>query len=416
MYASGLKTSVVADALISINRIVANNDAKRAPGFEQFFCRKTIFGRTVYLTNLVLQGGGVLGPAHLGFVYGLEMAGIRFACVAGTSAGAIVALLMIAARGAGVQTPVAESILPHLSSMPASEFIDGPWRVRRLIKHALTTKQSNYFSLLPQSGAAMRRLLSHHGLNSGDRFLYWLDDLLARHFKLRTIRDLETVLQQTADNLSELLSTTVLHSDVLKINAVAMPLGMRFEFPEDRKILSRKYEMSSPAILARASMSIPFVFEPYKLELDSTEWRRRLHADFEGVWSSKALSPVQSQRHASFIDGGLISNFPLDSFVGQSDRLPTIGVALLSSDEVDLHPPTGSIRELLTFSAAMVNAARNCRDQEARRMARASSSKAKVALVDCRGHNWLDFFIEKQAMDELFGRGVSAAAQFLEKL
>src|SRR4030095_11760269 len=46
--------------------------------------------------DLVMEGGGVLGIALVGYTYALEQAGIRFASIAGTSAGAINAMALAA--------------------------------------------------------------------------------------------------------------------------------------------------------------------------------------------------------------------------------------------------------------------------------------------------------------------------------
>ncbi|MGH7505457.1 MAG: patatin-like phospholipase family protein, partial [Longimicrobiales bacterium] len=46
--------------------------------------------------DLVLEGGGMLGIALVGYTYVLEQAGIRFLRLGGTSAGAINALLLAA--------------------------------------------------------------------------------------------------------------------------------------------------------------------------------------------------------------------------------------------------------------------------------------------------------------------------------
>ena len=67
--------------------------------FEAFFVPVSIKSgngerKRLYLSNIVFQGGGVLGLAHVGFLAGLERAGIRCAGAAGTSAGAIVATYM----------------------------------------------------------------------------------------------------------------------------------------------------------------------------------------------------------------------------------------------------------------------------------------------------------------------------------
>src|SRR5687768_16054181 len=70
--------------------------------------------------DLVMEGGGVLGIALVGYTYILEKAGIRFLGVGGTSAGSINAL-MIAALG----TPAEEKthkLVKILANMPMERF------------------------------------------------------------------------------------------------------------------------------------------------------------------------------------------------------------------------------------------------------------------------------------------------------
>jgi len=46
--------------------------------------------------DIVMEGGGVLGVALIGYLYTLEEAGIRFGSIGGTSAGSIAAMLLAA--------------------------------------------------------------------------------------------------------------------------------------------------------------------------------------------------------------------------------------------------------------------------------------------------------------------------------
>ena len=73
--------------------------------------------------DLVMEGGGVLGLSLVGYTYGLEAAGIRFRSVAGTSAGAINALLVQA-----LGTPFdakSEKMIAAVANMPMASFQDG---------------------------------------------------------------------------------------------------------------------------------------------------------------------------------------------------------------------------------------------------------------------------------------------------
>ncbi|MFN4080447.1 MAG: patatin-like phospholipase family protein, partial [Saprospiraceae bacterium] len=82
--------------------------------------------------NLVQEGGGVLGIALLGYTYILEMMGIRFMKMAGTSAGAI-NTMMLTALGEKHEMKSLR-ILELLSAKPLFDFVDGSALARRLIK------------------------------------------------------------------------------------------------------------------------------------------------------------------------------------------------------------------------------------------------------------------------------------------
>jgi len=55
-------------------------------------------GREYQFADLVLEGGGTLGIALVGYIHALEQAGVRFLGMGGSSVGAIVALLGTAAE------------------------------------------------------------------------------------------------------------------------------------------------------------------------------------------------------------------------------------------------------------------------------------------------------------------------------
>ena len=73
--------------------------------------------------DIVFEGGGVFGIALVGYTYALEQAGIRFLNMAGTSAGAINALLL-AALGKPNEIK-SDKMLEILAEMPMKEFVDG---------------------------------------------------------------------------------------------------------------------------------------------------------------------------------------------------------------------------------------------------------------------------------------------------
>src|SRR5688572_8404644 len=73
--------------------------------------------------DLVMEGGGVLGIALLGYFYILERMGLRFLNIGGTSAGSITALLL-AAIGEPVEAK-AERLTNMLVQLDMASFVDG---------------------------------------------------------------------------------------------------------------------------------------------------------------------------------------------------------------------------------------------------------------------------------------------------
>ncbi|MFD2999340.1 patatin-like phospholipase family protein [Pontibacter toksunensis] len=73
--------------------------------------------------DLVMEGGGMLGIALVGYVYALEQAGIRFLQLGGTSAGSINAMLMAAAGQKNMEA--SKWILGILANKNFDEFVDG---------------------------------------------------------------------------------------------------------------------------------------------------------------------------------------------------------------------------------------------------------------------------------------------------
>lgn len=172
----------------------------------------------------------------------------------------------------------------------------------------------------------------------------WLAETPTRQFEVRTIVHLE---ERWADCARTLSGARALNGAPFNVPAAALlkvlatglpqaavptPIGLKFLFPADLRLFSARYTNRSPAQLARASMSVPLFFEPLLLDLDSTAWSQRVArlADQLAEQTVKYLGAAPSM---SFVDGGLLSNFPIDAFLLRKDcgdlcSLPTVGVAL----------------------------------------------------------------------------------------
>lgn len=88
--------------------------------------------------EFVQEGGGVWGSVLVGYLYGLEIFGIRFLKVAGTSAGAINTMLIAACKTK--EEAKSETIKDILFNWDFSDFMDGKPYVKTTIHSMLNNK------------------------------------------------------------------------------------------------------------------------------------------------------------------------------------------------------------------------------------------------------------------------------------
>jgi NTE family protein len=390
-----------------------------------------------FFCHLVLQGGGTLGIAHLGAIHGLEMAGVRFVGLAGTSAGAIVALLMGCARQ-NLVDPIGATLLPVLETMPMGAFIDGPHQIRRLISHFVGHHRLPAVDLIGPLVRSVVRIKRRFGLNPGNAFYEWLSQVLASEFGVRTIDDLNARLtaciSQIPPRPENSRVATPIASKLLKIIATALPYGLKLTFPQDLGLLDGRYARSSPALMARASMSVPLFFEPLEVMLDSARWRAWVKERGRRWQTEDAVDRLLALQCLYFVDGGTLSNFPIDSFIdypsapegraiGLLYGLPTIGISLVAAKaEYVERPRRGGTAELLKYAGQIVQSVRQQRDREAFDFARALMASStirndsiQICPVDTGPHNWLNFSLQPEDAANLFYRGLVGAREWLNQ-
>ncbi|QND79584.1 patatin-like phospholipase family protein [Pseudoxanthomonas mexicana] len=382
--------------------------------------------------HFVFQGGGLLGIAHLGFFSVMEHVGVRAVGLAGTSAGAILALLVCSARGDQPQASVSKALVEILWRMPAASFIDGPYASRRLLKHYFGGGGPTLEMTAPFVGS-IRRLLRSYGLNKGVEFEAWLDDIVRNEHGIGSIQKLNELLVSCGSSYGINASP----GDMLRINATALPVskstpipvGTKFTFPRDLELLAAKYQTGSPALMARASMAVPLFFDPLVCDLDSANWRKSVPGRFAHGMDREALRIIGQCSEVAFVDGGLLSNFPIDSFRTQHGAttgvtlatLSTIGVTLTSSVRTDDRRSRSGVPGFLTHLSSIVDGMRHSRDREAAQLAtRLDSadllSNVRIAPIDVGGHNWLNFQLNEDDKTDLFLRGMRGALEFLRSL
>ena len=361
--------------------------------------------------DLVQEGGGVLGIALTGYAWILERCGIRFFSLAGTSAGAINTLLM--ASLAPVGEPVSGKIAGIFGKTDLSVFVDGHPRITGLINRYIEGRP--YFKLFVflNSFRIWRTLSRHLGLNPGTVFEMWLEGCL-RDAGVETLSDLRKirgrlpVLYDRSDGNAEIVKVPG-----LQIIASDITTKSKIVFPEMAELYWQDPEQVNPAGFVRASISIPYFFYPYRVEnipdagtredlrqpKSSTRWRR--HAGYYGE-----IPPS-----VSFVDGGLLSNFPINAFHISSGipKKPTFGVKLSA-----WRKSYSKITNPGNMTAAMVATMRQLHDFDF--LMKNPDYNRLICYIDAdAGFNWLDFGMDAGTQAQLFQLGAEKAVQFLER-
>lgn len=135
--------------------------------------------------DLVMEGGGMLGIALVGYTWVLEQMGIRFLGVGGTSAGSINALLLAALDvPAKAKSP---KLLQELAAKDFYDFVGGDADARDFV--AAFVRGAGKFKLAFKAAQVMDNLDEALGLNPGKAFTDWLTGILRRE-GIRTLADL----------------------------------------------------------------------------------------------------------------------------------------------------------------------------------------------------------------------------------
>jgi NTE family protein len=242
------------------------------------------------------------------------------------------------------------------------------------------------------------------GLNPGEAFLDWLTACLSRA-GVSTLADLERKLAAVPPSLRRRDGTPL--TDVERCGRLAMIAAdvtteTKVELPKMASLYWADPANVNPACFARASMSIPLFFKPYRVgDCPQSEGHRR-------AWKALAGYEGALPREVYFIDGGIMSNFPINLF-HQPHRVPsapTFGAKI----GIDRSRPAviGSPAQLL---GAIFDAARHTLDYDF--IIQNPDYHHLVKMIDTGAHNWLDFALSAEAKVDLFAIGAEAAAQFL---
>jgi len=313
--------------------------------------------------DLVLSGGGVKGVGLVGAVVALMDAGYAAQRVSGTSAGSIVGAI-VAAASMGNQLS-AEEVKKLALQLDYHKFTD-PGPLERV-------------PVLGPSFAVLRGT----GIYKGDYAHDWVASEL-KNLGVTTFGDLAISDAFLPEEQRYKLVVTV--ADVTTGQLVRLPWDYR-------RVYGLDPDEQSVADAVRASMSIPFFFRPVTLT------------------STTGLT-------STLVDGGLLSNFPIDSLDrtdGRKPRWPSFGVTVLpnlpeGNDRVI--PALAPIRVLGPphLLESVITTVLVGRDQAYLNQPWVS---ARTIRVDSTDIGFLDFDISDNEVEALYAKGYAATEKFL---
>ncbi|MBL1220203.1 patatin-like phospholipase family protein [Chryseobacterium sp. L7] len=451
--------------------------------------------------EFVQEGGGVWGSALVGYLYGLEIFGLRFLKVAGTSAGAINTMLIAACKTK--EEAKSEVIKEILFSWNFADFMDGKTYVKTTI-HAILNNKDFFkinaiiaavimvilviipFAAQPETTLSAKLLFliplipvviaffcikkfyndfrkQNSGFNPGNTFLSTMQDVLdgfgiktvanlnekfiqkehGLHLNYRygnsqeyysiALKSIEAIKDKNLEHIDQtryrIFYESAVNNDYYKNNpfyqlrseyiviTTDINAKIKVELPTMANLYWSEEELKhiSPAEFVRASMSVPFFFEPFQ---------KRINKDDDSVkyawkfWMN--TKPEDIYPAGLFIDGGSISNFPIDIFHASDvfyPRMPLFGVQLTSDSDL-LSEKGKTSEEILktpfSYAGNIISTLKGFNDKSF--LTKHSFYRLySIQTVNCGTSSWLNFFMKKEEKEDLFNRGFQAALDFLNQ-
>lgn len=297
-------------------------------------------------------------------------------------------------------------ILECLCNKKLYDFVDGDADAREFID-ALLGDVSN-IKLAMKGTQVIDNFRDDFGLNPGKNFHDWMKNLLNQK-RIKNMGDLRRLREagvSTGNNLRNRLTNEIYTSpkDLLELAIITADITTQSKiiFPEMSELFYENPEMTNPADFARASMSIPFFFQPFRLNNLPTgveAWKK---------WNKMTGLNASVPAEVLFMDGGIISNFPIDIFHNNTKvpDAPTFGVKI-GLDKAEINPN----KKFFSLIGSVFNTARFSSDDNFLRTN--PDFRNLIGYIDTGSHNWLNFGLTDEAKVDLFIRGAQAAAAFI---
>jgi NTE family protein len=289
----------------------------------------------------------------------------RFERVAGTSAGAVVGALI----ASGISVTQLHRVMRALD---CRRFCD-----------------EDALDRIPLVGPGLS-LLFDRGVYQGNELREWLGNLLADR-GIETFADLAIDDPHSSLGQDQQFGLVVMATDVTLGRLVRLPWDYRDVYgldPREQRV----------ADAVRASMSIPFLFEPVTI-----------------------TNPITGTR-STLVDGGVLSNFPIDTFDRtdlEPPRWPTFGLKLLPNLPDDTHllrltgsrlslplvPPLRLLEDVL--ATAIVGHDQTYLDQP--------WVSSRTIRIDTSAAGVVEFDLNDNQKERLYNHGRDAAREFLHQ-
>ena len=307
--------------------------------------------------DLVLEGGGVKGVALVGAAVEL-LRSYRFERVAGSSAGAVLAAFLATGLDA-------DGVLERTSRLEYDRVPDA-WAPVPVVAPAIG-------------------LLTRSGLHPGRYVTEWLREELA-DLGVHTFGDLRR--HDPGDDPA--LAPWQRYR--LVVTATDVTRGRLLRLPWDYRDYGLDPDAQPVADAVRASLAIPYFFSP------------------------QTLRDPRTGRRSTLVDGGVLSNFPVETFDrtdAAAPRWPTFGVGVgdtLSDEDVSVFPHRwllpGPVKLLDSLVATTVSA----RDRAY--LAR-PCVRRRAFSIDTSGTGLTEFDVGDAERARLVASGAEAARAFL---
>ena len=353
-------------------------------------------GEKIAFVDLVTEGGGVKGIAVTGACYALERLGIRFRKIAGTSAGAINASF-IAAAGNNIADKRVEKIANIALNMDLIRFVDGG-RAAQAFVAAIMNEDTSFLSKIGKMVSFTRNIdtvVKNLGINPGNALHEWIEKslYLLNGNNVLTVGQLRNKLRHAPHGIVgdlQLITTDITNR-------------RKAQFPKDLKLYFKNTKDVLVSDLVRASASIPIFFEPYKINRFGVIPEFQEHPQF------------LSNPNTTFIDGAMVSNFPLGIFdvhKNQIPNCPTFGILFDTKNK----STSKEIGNILDYGLAMLETLNDYGDRAYLHQIQAEQRIIKISnMVNKRAIKTIYFNLTDDEVMTLFGNGIRAAMRFLEQ-